>query len=282
MLIICPNCQTNYQVAQKAIGALGRKVVCANCQQPWRAKLELSQEPIAKPKIVATSDSASFDEQKNSDEIFSPEDEKKLDSEFSKQEQVEEQVSIKRESKEQENSPPQQNKNNSKLDKSLKKQQKKSSLKRKNNITQNMPIRRMMQNARIWILIILLIISAGSVFFRNNIVDIFPQFAGFYENIGLKVNLVGLEFINVKTLITKDNGRDKLSISANIHNVTNNEISVPDIIISLFDENEEALMQWSVAPRVKSLRTREILDFKTHLEEVPFGTQTVKFSFARN
>ncbi len=281
MLITCPNCQTNYQVAQKAIGALGRKVVCANCQQPWQAKLELAQEPIIKPKIVANNDASPSKEQQNSDEIFSSIDEKNLDDEFSKQEQIEKQTTIQKEDSEKK---PANNKidNNNKLDKSLKKQQKKALLKRKDNITQNMPIRRMIQNARIWVLIILLLISAGSVFFRNNIVDVFPQFAGFYESIGLKVNLVGLEFTNVKTLIIKDNGFDKLSISANIHNVTNNKISIPDIIVSLMDENEEILMQWSIAPRVKSLRAREILDFETQLKDAPPDAQTVKFSFARD
>ncbi|MCF6344647.1 MAG: zinc-ribbon domain-containing protein [Devosiaceae bacterium] len=280
MLIICPNCQTNYQVAQKAIGALGRKVVCANCQQPWQAKLELAKEPISKPKIVANNDVSPSNKQQNSDEIFSSVDEKNLDDEFSKQEQIEKQITIQKEKPEKK--PANNEIGNNKFDKSLKKQQKKALLERKDNMMQNMPLRRMKQGARIWVLILLLLISVGSLSFRNNIVDVFPQFAKFYEAAGLKVNLVGLEFINVKTLITKDNSRDKLSISANIHNVTNNEIAVPDIIISLFDENEEVLMQWSVAPRVKSLRTREILDFETHLEDVPFGTQTVKFSFARN
>ncbi len=270
MIIICPNCQTNYQVAQKAIGALGRKVVCANCQQSWKAKFEQAQIPITKPQIVTNNDVSPSKEQQDSDEIFSSADEKNLDDEFSKQEQIEKQTANNDIS------------NNSKLDKSLKRKQKKDLLKRKNNMTQNMPLNRMKKSARIWALILLLLISSIGSFFRDNIVGNFPQFAKFYEAVGLEVNLVGLEFTNVKTLIIKDNGSDKLSISANIHNITNSEISIPNIIISLINDNEEILIEWSIAPRVKTLKAREILDFETHLEDAPPDAQTVKFSFARN
>ena len=48
MIITCPHCQTRYQVAFEAIGAAGRKVQCAHCQQAWSQR---PVEPDADPQV---------------------------------------------------------------------------------------------------------------------------------------------------------------------------------------------------------------------------------------
>ena len=143
-----------------------------------------------------------------------------------------------------------------------------------------MPLERIKKNSRILLILMLVIMGTSGYYFRNNIVNFVPQFAKIYEVLGLKVNLVGLEFIKVKTLNFKDNGVEKLSISAKIHNITNSQVIIPQIIINLVDENENSLLQWSVTPMVSSLNAREILDFQTHLESAPASATTIKLSFA--
>ena len=37
MRIQCPNCETSYQLADGALGSVGRKVRCARCGTVWHA-----------------------------------------------------------------------------------------------------------------------------------------------------------------------------------------------------------------------------------------------------
>ncbi|MCX7310739.1 MAG: zinc-ribbon domain-containing protein [Alphaproteobacteria bacterium] len=47
MQIVCPNCSTSYQIADVAIGASGRSVRCARCQNQWRVALQAASEAVA-------------------------------------------------------------------------------------------------------------------------------------------------------------------------------------------------------------------------------------------
>lgn len=51
-LIICPNCDAQYDLPANAIGAAGRKVKCASCAKDWHA-MPVEQEEIAQPQVAA-------------------------------------------------------------------------------------------------------------------------------------------------------------------------------------------------------------------------------------
>ncbi len=268
MIITCPNCKTSYQVAKQAIGDQGRKVVCANCHQSWFAALEKNQQ------------------NKKGDEIFSPEDEKALDDEFEKLEKqqfVEKQINAKADTKknineidsEEKNAPPE-----NKLDNSIKRSKKKFLRKQRKRKYDKRPLKRLKIILRLILVTFLTATILLGYFWRNNIVDIFPQFAKIYETIGIKINIVGLEFLDVKTINYIDDGSDKISIKAKIHNITNRTVKVPSIVVNVLDKDENSLLQWSVEPMVKMLNPREILDFSTHIKEAPIGATQIKLSFA--
>ncbi len=85
----------------------------------------------------------------------------------------------------------------------------------------------------------------------------------------------------MQTINVIDDGVEKLLLKAKIVNITNNIISVPPINIEIFDDNGNSLIHWNVAPMVKMLKPREILDFETRLEAVPEIATNVKLTFAK-
>ena len=55
MLIVCPNCQTSYDVAAGSVGAEGRSVRCVRCREVWHA---MPAEEQAAPPVEAAAVSA--------------------------------------------------------------------------------------------------------------------------------------------------------------------------------------------------------------------------------
>jgi predicted Zn finger-like uncharacterized protein len=52
MLIVCPNCQTSYEVSGASLGAEGRSVRCVRCKEVWFATA--APEDVAQPAAPAT------------------------------------------------------------------------------------------------------------------------------------------------------------------------------------------------------------------------------------
>jgi len=287
MIITCPNCHTKYQVAQKTIGSAGRKVMCASCNQPWRAiaEFEQSEKPFPKPKLVEEPKLV----EKDDDHLFDEKDEAELDANFENQEKL---------TKEKTNIIAQNNKraedkevNKKDLKKDLKKEkeaqsdftqskQQKEMQKRQNAIAKKFPLRRFRQNFRYFVFFVLFAIIVGGFTFRTSIVRVVPQFAPIYEIIGLKINIFGLEFKDVKTLRSHNDGVDKMLISAKISNVTKKIQEVPMVVVSILDKNNVSLLQWNVSPKLNEIGAGESINFETQLNLIPVGANQVKLAFS--
>lgn len=54
MELACPNCETQFFVADNAVGPNGRKVRCSVCEHVWNAKAAPAAKPAASPAPAAT------------------------------------------------------------------------------------------------------------------------------------------------------------------------------------------------------------------------------------
>jgi hypothetical protein len=104
--------------------------------------------------------------------------------------------------------------------------------------------------------------------------------AGVYEAVGFGVNVVGLDFSDVKTLLSRRNGADVLSVDAKIHSVESRIVPVPPIVVTLTDGDGKDIYQWSVAPDAAELKPGETLDVSTQLTSPPPGARGVRLSFS--
>ena len=98
-----------------------------------------------------------------------------------------------------------------------------------------LPLGRFRRVARLAGLLLLALIVGGGVAFRTEIVRQVPDLAGFYQVLGLGVNVIGLEFRNMRTLKALRDGVEVLTVNARIVGVSPRRVIVPPVVVTLLD-----------------------------------------------
>jgi len=292
MIITCPNCQTRYQVAEKAIGSAGRKVMCANCNQAWKAvpEPEPQPEPRPKPKLVPEANKPAADP--DDDKLFDPEDEDVLDKIFADEA---ERTAPKGDYAADADDGDPAGDDDAGIDaparKSAKKRRSKDNIVaetsrqmaiklRQSQLARRLPLGRIRRQARYTGLMLLIALVAGGLYFRTEIVRMIPDLAGVYEAVGFDINVVGLEFRNMQTLRALSDGEDTMVVTANIRNVTGQQIRIPPVVVSILNADELVLYQWSALPLTRVIGPGSQVEFETQLTAPPVGASAVKLAFA--
>lgn len=290
MIIKCPNCQTQYEVAAQAIGSAGRKVQCANCQQSWQAKAE-EEKARPKPTLVqaepeprTVSDplsSTKYDT--TSDRLFDEDEEAEMDVAF--EDAAGEIANIVRRVTSAEHEgpaegPEQDEEDDEGLNSSLQNKRSRALAARRKRVSNRFPVARTKRYFSAAMVILLIGLVVGGVFLRRDIVKTFPDLSGFYEGIGLPVNVVGLEFEDVETLRTFRDGVDVLLVSAQMRNIYDKSVSIPPILINILDANEKLIFQWEVKAQADLLEAGEVTLFETQLNSAPEEAARVQLVFS--
>jgi predicted Zn finger-like uncharacterized protein len=260
MIIACPHCQTKYQVTYEAIGSAGRKVQCAHCQQAWQ------QPPPAQVPPAEKSNVESFVEDG-------------LDEAFAAEEQA---VAADRARRLAEEVDETDSAAVAKIDPALVRSRQRAFTKRQSAIAASQPLAQTRRAVRIGLALLLCVVCAGTFFARVPIVARLPAMAGVYATIGLPVNVVGLDFTDVRTQRTLRNGKDVLIVSAQILGLNAAPTPVPAVIVTLLDSHGQGIYAWSIAPAVPDLMAGERATFDTQLAMPPGDAQRVRLSFAEN
>lgn len=283
IVIVCPHCGTRYQVPPEAIGA-GRKVSCARCGQTWTAH----QPRPATPEEEA-------------DELFAKEEEAELDATFRA---VERGLSRPAPAA---TTPVATDRAETLPDMPRSVTPIRTAIapgtlpaigaaggegaadrmgmegrvqRRQRSLAGNLPTSRQRSMTRLASLSALLAVLALGYGLRVEIVRAVPDLAGVYAALGMTINVVGLDFSGLSTLIRADDGGDVLRVEASIFSVETREVAVPPILISLFDAEGRALYAWSVAPPTATLAPGESLAFSAELARPPAGAMRATLSFA--
>ena len=286
MIITCPNCQTKYQVADQAIGATGRKVMCANCHQAWKATAP--QESRPKPKLVAETDPFSEPESAalaDSDRLFRNDAEAALDQAFADEEARSGQIP------EPEDDLPPESANEAEaesdesdadadaLDHHLLSRRRRDLAKRQKKHASRLPMARIRRIARMTSLIGLLTLVGLALQFRIDLVRAYPDLAGLYEMVGLPVNIYGLTFSNVETLRTLKDGDDVTIITAEIRSVVDHTVRVPPVLVSILNAGGEPIYEWTARAQVQNISPGDIVAFQTQLTSAPTDAAHVRLVF---
>jgi len=284
MIIICPNCDTRYEVAAKAIGSAGRKVQCASCQQSWQAFPEPEQEkPKPKPKLVASKDDTP---KKDDDQMFDAADEASLDAAFDAEAQKvadenapsDEKDTDEPESAEDDEGVADDDGLDTGLGKTSLSSLRQQMRKRQEALARKLPLGRIRTQLRYFGAGLLIAVLAFGIQFRTEIVRQVPDLAGLYSLVGLEVNVTGITFKEVSTLRSLNTGVEVTLVSGRVQNISGHNARVPPIVVSILDEAGVVLYSWSVAPAVSAIGPGEVLDFETQLSNAPDGAQKVRLS----
>lgn len=296
VVIECPHCGTRYQLPPEALGPKGRKVACAHCGETWDAR---PIAPSAPPRTFTAPNDVLFDEAA----------EAALDAEFAAAEQAATPVpaapaggaevipmtappppadpdeaakqrtiadikaAIAPKPKEPTPAPAP-----GRSDPNQKRRQK-DFMRRQAALSRTLPLARFRRVARVGLVSLLFALLVGGIGFRTELVKRFPSLAGVYEAVGLGVNVVGLEFRDVRTHVTMRAGSTMMQVDARIYSVAAQPVAVPPVVITLIDAEGVPLYEWSVTPATTQLKPGEVVNFSTELAAPPKAATGVRLTF---
>jgi predicted Zn finger-like uncharacterized protein len=126
-------------------------------------------------------------------------------------------------------------------------------------------------------------IGYSMVHFRQEISVIWPQSAGVYDSLGLKVNPHGIDFTHVDYRRESEDGQMVLAVSGNIVNSGTRELPVPqNVLVTLSDANNHELYHWTFTPNVQTLKPGQSSPFLTRLSSPPSAARHLEVRFAPN
>jgi predicted Zn finger-like uncharacterized protein len=128
-------------------------------------------------------------------------------------------------------------------------------------------------------ILVLLIVNAILVGWRNDVVRILPQTASFYAMLGLSVNLRGLAFDGITTTTEQHEGVPILVVEGSVVNNTRKIVDVPRLKFVVRNAANEEVYSWTaVAPRA-TLPPGEALAFRSRLASPPTDGRDVLVRF---
>jgi predicted Zn finger-like uncharacterized protein len=108
-----------------------------------------------------------------------------------------------------------------------------------------------------------------------------PALAGPLAMIGLPVNIRGAEFENVASELVNDPSGRFLIVQSQIRNITGHAIPVAPIEIVVRDAGAKAIYTWAAEPSKLLLQPGESMAFRTRLAQPPQEAHDVQLRFQR-
>jgi predicted Zn finger-like uncharacterized protein len=286
VVIACPKCGTRYQLTSEALGPRGRKVSCAHCGETWQASRSV---PSATGASVPTADGQARanagDAAADPDVLFDPAAEATLDEALAAEERAvtpadpDEAARLKTIADIKAAIAPKPKLIEVRPDAAGDKNRQKAFDRRQAALSRQSPLARARRATRLGGVSILMTLLVGAVAFRTDLVKQFPDLAGAYEALGLKVNIIGLEFRDVTTLVTLKGGQNVMQVDGRIYSVAAHDVVVPPVVVTIIGEDGTKLYEWSVLPQARDLEPGEVVDFSTQLTSPPQAAARVKLTF---
>jgi predicted Zn finger-like uncharacterized protein len=130
---------------------------------------------------------------------------------------------------------------------------------------------------------VVLVIAVSAVRYRQDIAVIWPQSAGVYSSLGLKVNASGIDFRQVDYRRETEDGQTVLAVSGVIVNGGGRELPVPQTVrVTLSDAANHEIYHWTFKPGVTVLGPHQSVPFTTRLSSPPAAARFLEVRFAKD
>jgi len=129
------------------------------------------------------------------------------------------------------------------------------------------------------VILFLLFVSGALIGLRKDIVRHVPQMASFYSTIGLPVNLRGLVFNDVKISNETHDGVPVLVVEGMIVSLVGVPVDVPRIRFALRNAAGAEVYSWTAQPSQPVLEPGETLPFRSRLASPPADGQDLQVRF---
>jgi predicted Zn finger-like uncharacterized protein len=129
------------------------------------------------------------------------------------------------------------------------------------------------------VILVLVLLDAIVIGWRNDFVRLMPQTASFYAKLGLPVNLRGLAFDDLNTTVEQHEGVPILVVEGDIFNQTRRIIDVPRLRFAVRNAARQEIYSWTaVLPRTL-LSPGDAVPFRTRLASPPPDAHDVLVRF---
>jgi predicted Zn finger-like uncharacterized protein len=290
MQIVCPNCETAYDVDATALGASGRSVRCARCRTTWFAA---NTAVLAEIAAAHRSDIAQIGAPERDAGGLAdwPPDVPRLGEEPGQEGDasafVHDAPSIAADA---EPASPGSEGGTEVIDSVAVAPTDPADAPKAPEDIESVAARRAIEQARRsrfglrfpgWpmTVLMLLLIDLALVAWRADIVRMAPQTASLYAALGMQVNLRGLAFTDVRTQAQAQEGVSVLLVQGRIVSTAKRSVEVPRLRFAALNESGSEIYTWTALPGRSLLGPGESLDFQSRLASPPPETREVLVRF---
>jgi predicted Zn finger-like uncharacterized protein len=129
--------------------------------------------------------------------------------------------------------------------------------------------------------VLVLAIGWAAAAYRQQVVAALPQSASLYSKLGLETNASGLQFAAVQYHQELQGGQPVLAVTGKLVNVSTHEVPVPQIRVTLSDNDKRELYHWNFVTDVMTLRPGQATRFVTRLSSPPAAARHLDLRFAK-
>jgi predicted Zn finger-like uncharacterized protein len=282
MIVTCPSCDTRFSVPQSALGPRGRTLRCARCGHKWHQDAEnhaedlpeapLANQPLAGRDTLAehlTSDEPSahpdFAFGNPGDHGFDAIPTDNPDEEAGEAANGGDEDPFAKISELMMARPPEPIPDVF--------------------ASPSRPAARRKGAAGLWLLVVVLLLAsagAGLYFFQDRILDRWPEAARYYEQVGLRNEVVGagLAFRNYNSERLVQNDTEVLIVRGVIANTSDQPHEIPLLRLALYN-NQKLLQEKIISPPQTMLEARGTVGFRITLDQPDADASRFEVTFTR-
>ena len=270
MHIICPNCTTSFAVNPAALGAAGRTVRCSRCKLTWLARPEDALETVAvaaaRPgarRDVAAEWDAMAQEDGRTPVAESPSISADWPSQAAQHEAEADWTTAARHAPHED----------------MDDQPTRSRLRGLFSLPPLPPIPLLRGAGLTATCGAMAALVLALIVWRNDVVRLLPQTAGFYRLVGLEVNLRGLAFKDIKITYETVDAKPVLVIEGMIVGETKEPVGIPRLRFSVRDAQGAEVYAWNAVLEQSVLKPGERAWFKSRLASPPPEGRNIDIRF---
>jgi predicted Zn finger-like uncharacterized protein len=256
MLIICPDCATSYEVEPADLGPSGRKVRCTSCGSVWRAV-----PPEVDPDLIESGPDAHEAEPMLGLEDMAGADAIKFDAMIG-----DEDAPVAAEDEEEDEEDIE--------DVAPQPASVRTGRRPRGTAPRATGSRGLTYASALGVALVL-----GAAVWRDAVVSNVPDLAGLYALVGMPVNLRGLEFRDMETVETTDDGIPQLIVRGTIENVRGDTVAVPRLRLAVRGISGREIFVWTAVPAKSELEAGESLPFLAQLASPPAEGREIAVRF---
>lgn len=254
MILTCPNCDSEYDILETALGEEGREVKCAKCAHKWFAARDFDEEKLPEEPDSGQDQDDSVEEAQDDDAYDMDSD---TDSDKEEDDDAEGEMDIPEGVK-----PKFQDYDS--------------------DVWPTKPPLHAKMLGYGFALILFCGLVVSSFLYKNQIIDAWPASALFYEMAGVPPQLKGegliVESLSATILKNKEQ-QDVLIVKGRVVNLTTESINVPQMQAVLRSTNGESGQKWIIDPPVEVVKAGGSFAFTSNYPDVPSGFGSVNLAF---